>query len=113
MRRSADSRYGNRVRTRVLIPPPHGLFLGKLDRSRRQTGNPAAASVLAPLAPAGPAPTTRMGAVVTAESAKCTELCLNVSGHARYAKLPYKSKSFVTAPVASPAELWDSDARSR
>src|SRR5580765_2819040 len=113
MRRCAESRYGKRVRTRVLIPPPHGLFLGKLDRSRRQTGRPAAASVLAAVAPAGPAPTTRMGVVGTAEPAECTELCTNVSGRTIYAKFPYKSRFFVTDPVASPAGLWDSEARSR
>jgi hypothetical protein len=93
----------------VLIPPPHGLFLGKLDRSSRETGNPAAASVLAAVAPAGPAPTTRTGVMVTEEPAECTELWVNVSGRAKYAKFPYKSRFFVTDPVASPAGLWDSE----
>ena len=32
------SRYGNRFRTLRLIPPPHGLFLGNLDRSSSRTG---------------------------------------------------------------------------
>src|SRR5215831_576803 len=59
MRDSSASRYGNRFRTRRLIPPPHGLFLGNLDRSSRRTVTPARASVRAAVAPAGPAPTTK------------------------------------------------------
>src|SRR4029450_6118756 len=55
-----------RGRAPSLPPPPPGLFLGTLDRSRRQTRKPAAASVLAAVAPAGPAPTTRIGVVGTA-----------------------------------------------
>ena len=51
--------------------------------------------------------------MVTAEPAECTELWANVSGRAKYAKFPYKSGFFVTDPVASPAGLWDSEARSR
>ena len=58
IRGSSGSRYGNRCSTRRLMPPPHGLFLGNLDRSRRRTVTPARASVRAAVAPAGPAPTT-------------------------------------------------------
>ena len=61
---SAGSRYGNRFSARRLIPPPHGLFLGNGDRSSRQTGTPASASVRAAVAPAGPAPTTMADGVM-------------------------------------------------
>src|SRR5262249_693028 len=40
------------------MPPPHGLFLGNLDRSSRRTVTPRAASAAGAVAPARPAPTT-------------------------------------------------------
>ena len=58
IRDSSGSRYGNRFSTRRLMPPPHGLFLGNLDRSSSRTVTPARASARAAVAPAGPAPTT-------------------------------------------------------
>src|SRR5262249_20933113 len=58
IRDSSGPRYGNRFSTRRLIPPPHGLFLGNLDRSSSRTVTPAFAKVRAAVAPAGPAPTT-------------------------------------------------------
>ena len=47
----------------MLIAPPHGLLRGKRARSSRRTRAPAAASVRAAVAPAGPAPTTRTSGV--------------------------------------------------
>src|SRR5580698_11307219 len=57
----------------MLIPPPHGLFLGKAARSISVTSTPARARVLAAVAPAGPAPTTTTGAAgVNNDSGKPT-----------------------------------------
>ena len=42
----------------MLIPPLHGLFLGKAARSISVTWTPARASVFAAVAPFGPALTT-------------------------------------------------------
>ena len=61
MRGSSRSRYGKRRSTRTLMPPPHGLLRGNTERSSRRTGTPAVARVRAAVAPAGPAPTTRIG----------------------------------------------------
>ena len=61
IRGSSRPRYGNRRRTRALMPPPHGLLRGNAARSSKRTGIPARARALAAVAPAGPAPTTMTG----------------------------------------------------
>src|SRR5579871_6620216 len=62
MRGNALARYGKRTIARMLIPRPQGWLRGTARaRSSRRTGRPAAASVRAAVAPAGPPPTTRMG----------------------------------------------------
>jgi len=59
----------------MLIPPPQGLFLGKVARSSIVTETPARASALAAVAPAGPAPTTSTdGPVGDGDMAECRVL---------------------------------------
>jgi hypothetical protein len=55
---SSSASHGKRFRTRMEMAPPHGLLRGKAARSSTVTGTPAAASVRAATAPAGPPPTT-------------------------------------------------------
>ena len=69
MRDSSRSRYGNRFRTRTLMPPPHGLFRGNDERSSSRTRTPARASVRAAVAPAGPAPTINTSSMCSGETA--------------------------------------------
>ena len=57
-RRARASSHGNRRSARVLTPPPHGLLRGNAARSTSSVLTPAAASVRAATAPAGPAPAT-------------------------------------------------------
>src|SRR5215813_4964385 len=100
MRDSSASRYGNRFRTRRLMPPPHGLFLGNLDRSSRRTVTPARASVRAAVAPAGPAPTTKTNDVF----GKREPLCSKADHHGGHGgqKESLRNRKFPVSSVFSP-----------
>src|SRR2546423_11963497 len=83
MRASSRSRYGKRLRTRRLMPPPHGLLRGNAARSSRRTGTPREARARAAVAPAGPAPTTitesdgEQTAITAQIQKKCAEFVRN------------------------------------